>query len=94
MNRSRYTISFLPSDSDLVNHLEKVKGHTTISMYVRSLIKKDLCGDYQSSSDIDQIVEKVIQTLKEDDRFQLSINSDQEELAISDEQKDVIMSLF
>jgi hypothetical protein len=92
--RTRYTISLLPSDIDIIEHLENVKEHTTISMYVRNLIKGDLNGSYRGNLDIDQVVVKVIQRIREDDEFYPNITSKSEEIAFSDDQRDIISSLF
>jgi hypothetical protein len=91
-NRTRYTISLLPSDNDIIKHLENVKEHSTISMYIRNLIKSDLNGSYRGNPDINLIVEKVIQRIKEDGELQFS--ADHEEISISDEQRGIISSLF
>jgi hypothetical protein len=92
--RTRYTISLLPSDINIIEHLEKVKEHTTISMYVRNLIKCDLNGSYRNSLDIDQVVERVFQRINEDGNLRLNAVIDNQEISISEEQRDIISSLF
>lgn len=92
--RTRYTISLLPSDLDIIEHLEKIKEQTTISMYVRNLIKNDLNEENRGITNIEQLVEKVIQRIKADDRLQVVNTSNHVELVVSDEQRDIISSLF
>ncbi|WP_175638351.1 hypothetical protein [Metabacillus schmidteae] len=91
--RARYTISFLPTDTDLIQHLDKIKEHKTVSMYVRSLIKKDLYDEH-ITPDIDNVVEKVILKLKCNKDFSLSPQSNEDEIKISEEQKNIIATLF
>ena len=92
--RKRYTISLLPSDIDIIEHLENVKEHTTFSMYVRNLIKSDMDGSNYRNPNIDQIVEKVIKRIKQDGKLQLNVHAENNEVSISDEQRDIISSLF
>ena len=91
--RARYTISFLPTDTDLINHLENIKEHTTVSMYVRSLIRKDLYDEHITPN-IDDLVEKVILKLKCNNDILLSPQSNKPEIKISEEQKGIVASLF
>lgn len=91
--RARYTISFLPTDADLINHLENIKEHTTVSMYVRSLIRKDLYDEHITPN-IDDLVEKVILKLKCNNDILLSPQSNEPEIKISEEQKNIVASLF
>jgi len=63
-------------------------------MYVRNLITSDLNSSYRGNVDIDQVVEKVIQRIREDDEFSPNFTSKNEKFAISDDQRDIISSLF
>jgi hypothetical protein len=92
--RTRYTISLLPSDIDIIEHLEKIKEHTTISMYIKNLIKSDLNGNFREKPDVNQIVEMVIERLMIDGKLQVNVSADNQEVSISEEQRDIISSLF
>lgn len=89
--RSRFTISFLPTDTDLINHLDEIKKHTTVSLYVRNLIRRDLYGEHITPN-IDEVVEKVIQKLKCNN--DIPLQPDEPEAKISEEQKSIIATLF
>lgn len=92
--RTRYTISLLPSDIDIIEHLEMIKEQTTISMYIKRLIKSDLNGIYQGNLDINHIVDMVIDRIKADGKLQLNVSVDNEKVPINDEHRDIITSLF
>jgi hypothetical protein len=92
--RTRYTISLLPSDLDIIEHLEKIKEHTTISLYIKNLIKSDLNGNFREKPDVNQIVEMVIERLMIDGKLQVNVSADNQEVSISEEQRDIISSLF
>lgn len=93
--RIRYTISLLPSDTDIMDHLESVKKHTTISMYIRNLIKRDLNSSYHETKDIEKLVEMVIERIKESGELRQNVSSSKvKKQPITDEQRDIIMSLF
>jgi hypothetical protein len=93
ISRARYTISFLPSDSDLIAHLERIKENTTVSLYVRNLIKKDL-NNYHDTHDIDSIVDRVLQKIKSNSNLQFSEKDPKQESTISEANKNVVTSLF
>lgn len=58
MKRERVTISFLPSDYELVLHLKAVRNTRNISNYLRDLIRKDMNGNWTGND-----IEKIILTL-------------------------------
>lgn len=61
------TISFLPSDSDLWDFIEKKKETCNLSEYIRSLIRKDMLMLYNTSAHADEIViERILQLLSTD----------------------------
>jgi glucan phosphoethanolaminetransferase (alkaline phosphatase superfamily) len=91
--RARYTISFLPSDTDLINHLNEMKENTTVSMYVRGLIRRDFYGE-NTSLNTDDIVDKVIQKLKNNKEHSFIDQASDSQLKISEEQKSLITNLF
>lgn len=92
--RTRYTISLLPTDLELIDHLERVKQHSTISLYVRNLIKNDINESHTKKQNIDDIIEKVIQRIKEDDKLHINFNITNQESSFGDEQRNIISSLF
>ncbi|MDF1510668.1 hypothetical protein PZE06_21265 [Robertmurraya sp. DFI.2.37] len=91
--RLRYTISFLPTDTDLIKHLDEIKEQTTVSMYVRNLIRKDLYDEH-ATPNIDDVVERVLLKLKSNNDISLLLQSNELKVKISEEQKSIISTLF
>lgn len=62
MKRERVTISFLPSDYELVTHLKAVRNTRNISNYLRDLIRKDMNGSW-TGNDIEKIILNLANTI-------------------------------
>lgn len=63
-------------------------------MYIRNLIKSDLNGNFRENPDVNHIVEMVIERLMIDGKLQFDVRSDNKEVFINEEQRDIISSLF
>ncbi|MCM3390227.1 hypothetical protein M3649_19195 [Ureibacillus chungkukjangi] len=92
-HRARYTISFLPTDTDLIKHLDNIKAQTTVSMYVRALIRKDLDNE-NTPPNIDDVVEKVMKKLNSKNAISIPLQSNEPEIKINEEQRSIITNLF
>jgi len=88
----RFTISFLPTDHDIISHLENVRQSQSISPYIRQLIRNDM-EKKEVKTDIDAVVEKVLEKLNGNGTFVKESNQ-QVKTDITDEQKDIISSIF
>lgn len=91
MERIRFTVSLLPEDTDIIAHLEKVKEHSTISLYVRNLIRQDISGE---SKNTDDLVDKVIERLRA--THEVAVNNVHKNIKqeFSKKQMELINSLF
>ncbi|WP_026673775.1 hypothetical protein [Alkalihalobacterium bogoriense] len=90
MERIRFTVSLLPEDTDIIAHLEKVKEHSTISLYVRNLIRQDIS---RGSKNSDDLVDKVIERLRANHKVSFNVNKNLKQ-EISKKQMELINSLF
>ncbi|MGG3691788.1 hypothetical protein [Heyndrickxia ginsengihumi] len=93
-NHLRYTISFPPSDQDLISFIEKRKKTQSFSFsaYVRDLIRKDMSSK-QEIPNLEQIFEYVEKRLRENG-FTIKENEDSMKTIMDEMDKEVILNLF
>ncbi|MEC1759884.1 hypothetical protein [Schinkia azotoformans] len=85
----KYTISFLPTDEDLLQFISAKKKAQSFSSYVRELIRRDM--EKHELQDMEYIYEYVVTKLMENGLFSQSTESND---SISDIDKETIMNLF
>lgn len=88
----RITISLLPSDKDLISHLENVRQSQSISPYIRQLIRNDMEKE-EVETDIDAVVAKVLEKLNANGSF-VKVPNQEVKTEMSEEQKDIISFIF
>lgn len=93
MAKVKHTISFPPQDKELIRFVEKKKGMTNFSRYVRDLIRQDM-----NNEDIfltpEQIYNYVIERLQKEGITMNEVAKTESNNLVDEKDKNVIMDLF
>lgn len=91
-NCYRYTISFLPTDHELISFVENKRKTNSFSSYVRNLIRKDMGQATLEEEQFEGMYQYLLKRLQNSEKIILTENTLKP--FVEDADKDLILNIF